>query len=159
MDFYSFQASRPIQLSITDNPFTFATVRSLFNSSGDLLAFDDSSTPVKAGSASTSDSNIGTFVLPSAGTYFVSVGNAGASIPNYPDTSSCTGFGGLTSFWIRLRKQVANSVSDHHQRGRSRQFENGPFAPLSLKVTNPFRSVVVPKPYNESFSPGCRMPM
>jgi hypothetical protein len=96
VDFYSFQASGGIQLSITDNPFTFPTILSLYNSAGDLLAFDDSSTPLKPGSASTLDSYIGIFMLPSAGTYYVAVSNAGASIPNYPDTSSCTGFGSLT---------------------------------------------------------------
>jgi hypothetical protein len=96
VDFYSFHATEPLQLSITDNPFTFPTILSLFNSSGDLLAFDDSSTPLKPGSASTLDSFIGTFGLPSPGTYFLAVSNAGASIPSYPDTSSCTGFDTLT---------------------------------------------------------------
>jgi hypothetical protein len=69
---------------------------SLFNSAGNLLAFDDSSSPLKPGSASTNDSYIGTYLLPAPGTYYVAVSNAGASIPNYPDTSSCTGFDALT---------------------------------------------------------------
>jgi hypothetical protein len=96
VDFYSFQGAGPVQLSITDNPFTFPTIMSLFNSAGNLLAFDDSSSPLKPGSASTNDSYIGTYLLPAPGTYYVAVSNAGASIPNYPDTSSCTGFNSLT---------------------------------------------------------------
>jgi hypothetical protein len=96
VDFYSFQASGDIQLSITDTPFTFPTILSLFDSTGALLAFDDSSTPAKPGSASTLDSYIGTYTLPSLATYYVAVSNAGASIPNYPDTSSCTSFDVLT---------------------------------------------------------------
>ena len=96
VDFYSFQASGDIQLSITDVPFTFPTILSLFDSTGSLLAFDDSSTPAKPGSASTLDSYIGTYTLPSLGTYYVAVTNAGASIPNYPDTSSCASFDSLT---------------------------------------------------------------
>ena len=96
IDFYSFTAQGPIQLSITDNPFTFPTVLSLFDSAGKLLAFDDVSTPKKPGSASTFDSYIGTYLLPSLGTYYVAVSNANASIPNYHDTSSCTGFDPIT---------------------------------------------------------------
>ncbi len=96
VDFYSFQARGPIQLSIADNPFTFSTIVSLFNSVGQLLAYDDSSTPLKPGSVSTNDSFVGLYTLPSQGTYYVAVSNAGASIPNYPDTSSCTDFNTLT---------------------------------------------------------------
>ena len=92
VDFYSFQGAGPVQFSITDNPYTFSTVLSLFDSSGDLLAYDDSSDPLKPGSASTNDSYIGTYTLPTPGTYYIAVSNAGASIPVYPDTSSCTGF-------------------------------------------------------------------
>ncbi len=96
VDFYSFTAQGPIQLSITDNPFTFPTILSLFDGTGKLMAFDDSSTPLKPGSASTLDSYIGTYLLPSFGTYYVAVSNAGASIPNYPDTSSCSAFDAIT---------------------------------------------------------------
>ncbi len=52
--------------------------------------------PVRPGSVSTNVSYIGTFTLPSAGTYYVAVGSANASVPSYPDTSSCTGFDVLT---------------------------------------------------------------
>lgn len=96
VDFYKFQASGPVQFSITDTPTTFPTIVSVFDSTGRLLAFDDSSTPLKPGSASTVDSYVGTLNLAPFGTYYVSVSNAGASIPNYPDTSSCTGFDTLT---------------------------------------------------------------
>lgn len=96
IDFYSFAAQGPIELSITNNPFTFPTILSLFDSTGKLLAFDDSSTPLKPGSASTLDSYIGSFLLPSLGTYYVAVSNANASIPNYPDTSSCADFTPIT---------------------------------------------------------------
>jgi hypothetical protein len=95
VDFYSFFAGGPLQLSITDTPFTFPTILSLFDSTGKLLAFDDVSTPAKPGSASTLDSYIN-YLLPSFGTYYVAVSSAGASIPNYPDTSSCTSFNPLT---------------------------------------------------------------
>jgi phospholipase C len=83
-------------LSIVNNPFTFPTILSLFDSSGRLLAFGDVSTPLKPGSASTNDSYIGSYTLLFPGRYFVAVSNAGASIPGYPDTSSCTSFDQLT---------------------------------------------------------------
>src|SRR5262249_36112094 len=75
VDFYSFNAFGTLQLSIVNNPFTFSTVLSLFDASGDLLAFDDVSTPLKPGSASTNDSYIGSYNLPAPGTYFVAVSN------------------------------------------------------------------------------------
>ena len=95
VDFYSFTGSGPIQLAITDIPFTFSTIVSLYNSSGSLLGFSASSAPLKPGSVSTNDSYFGTFVLPATGMYFVAVTSADASVPNFPDTSSCTGFGTL----------------------------------------------------------------
>ena len=96
VDFYSFSGSGTLELSISDTPFTFPTIVSLFDSTGALLAYDDTSDPVRPGSVSTSDSYIGTFTLPGAGTYYVAVGSANASVPSYPDTSSCTGFDALT---------------------------------------------------------------
>ncbi len=96
VDFYSFVASGSLQLSITDVPYTFATIVSLFNSAGQLLAYDDSSTPLKPGSVSTNDSFVGLFTLPNPGLYYVAVTSADFSIPNYPDTSSCSGFNVLT---------------------------------------------------------------
>jgi hypothetical protein len=96
VDFYSFTASGALEVGISDSPFTFPTIVSLFDSTGALLAYDDSSDPVRPGSVSTDDSYIGTFILPSRGTYYVAVSAANASIPNYPDTSSCTGFDVLT---------------------------------------------------------------
>jgi hypothetical protein len=96
VDFYSFTGNGALEISISDTPFTFPTIVSLFDSTGALLAYDDTSDPVRPGSVSTNDSYIGAFTLPNPGTYYVAVGSANGSVPSYPDTSSCTSFDVLT---------------------------------------------------------------
>jgi hypothetical protein len=73
VDFYSFSTGGGGALfDIDNNPFTFDTVVSLFNSSGTLIAFGDDSDPADSGTANSLDSFVGTIVLP-AGNYFVTV--------------------------------------------------------------------------------------
>jgi hypothetical protein len=97
VDIYSaLSGSGPVQIAITDIPFTFSTIISLFDSTGTLLGFSASSAPLKPGSASTNDSYFGTFMVPAAGLYYLAVTSADASTPNFPDTSSCSSFGTLT---------------------------------------------------------------
>jgi hypothetical protein len=95
VDFYSFQGRGPVQIGISDPAFTFSTILSLFDSGGHLLAFNMSSDPVRPGSASSDDSYIGTYILPSLGTYYVAVSSMSTGL-TLPDTSSCSGFDTLT---------------------------------------------------------------
>ena len=78
VDFFSFTAAGgQVYFDIDNDPYTFDTFLSLFDSNGMLLAFDDDS-PLDPGSAlnpfgNARDAFIGVFTLPSAGTYYVAV--------------------------------------------------------------------------------------
>lgn len=83
VDFYSFSALAGNILIDVDNDntgsfFPLSTVLSLFDSTGMLIAYstDDHGDPGSTSQFST-DSFIGTFVLPSSGTYFLAVSTIG----------------------------------------------------------------------------------
>jgi PEP-CTERM motif/Bacterial pre-peptidase C-terminal domain len=83
VDFYSFVTSVAslAYFDIDDNPFSFDTMISLFNSAGTLIGFDDDSDPADPGSQSSLDSFLGVISLPSAGTYYVAV----TQFANFPN--------------------------------------------------------------------------
>ena len=78
VDFFSFTAaSGQVYFDIDNDPYTFDTFLSLFDSTGKLLAFDDDS-PLDPGSAlnpfvNAFDAFVGVFTLPGPGTYYVAV--------------------------------------------------------------------------------------
>jgi len=89
VDYYQFSFCNEDTSFIADmdnTPFTFDTILSLFDSDGTLIAFDDDTSPVDAGSASVLDSFIGQITLP-PGTYFVAVSQF-ANFPNADNTCS-----------------------------------------------------------------------
>jgi hypothetical protein len=90
VDFYSFTApGGSLLLDIDNDPFTFDTMVSLFNSAGTLIAFDDDSFPEDPGTAFGGDSFIGTYTLPGPGTYYVAV----SQFPNFPTAADCVSSG------------------------------------------------------------------
>jgi hypothetical protein len=142
VDFYRFQGSGILQLSITDIPYTFAPIVSLFDSTGRLLAYDDSSTPLKPGSVSTNDSYVGAFTLPGSGTYYAAVSSADASIPNYPDSSSCTG----TAALVRPDGGFGGFATTGCAAPSSSFFLNGPQPANALAYTLQIAQTAVPEP-------------
>lgn len=85
VDFYSFflLTSANVNIDIDNNPFTFDTVLSLFNSSGTLIAYDDDTSSGDAGSESGLDSFLGTLTL-APGTYYIAI----SKFANFPTASS-----------------------------------------------------------------------
>ena len=76
VDFFSFQANGgTVSFDIDNDPFTFDTFLSLFDSNGTLIALDDDSdsNPLDPGTEVYTDSFLGEFTLPSAGTYYIAV--------------------------------------------------------------------------------------
>lgn len=84
VDFYSFTVGKThnrVFLDIDDDPFTFDTMLSLFDSSGTLIGFDDDSFPLDPGSEFELDSFLGTIRL-APGTYYIAV----SEFANVPST-------------------------------------------------------------------------
>jgi len=83
VDFFRFFASGGRVLLDMDNSSpTFDPLVALFDSNGTLLAYDDDSA-LDNGSVNTIDSFVGSFVLPSTGSYYVAVSES----PNFPTTA------------------------------------------------------------------------
>ena len=88
VDFFSFRVlGGAVFFDIDNDPFTFNTVLSLFDSGGTLLVLADDSSPVDIGSASTLDSFLGVYALPGPGTYYVAV----SKYSNLPNAFPCPG--------------------------------------------------------------------
>jgi hypothetical protein len=92
VDIYAFTATGgEVFFDIDDNPFTFDTLLSFFDSTGTLIGYNDDSGPVDPGSQFANDSFLGVLPLPSGlGTYYIAV----SAFPNIP--VALLG-GGLTS--------------------------------------------------------------
>lgn len=74
VDFFAFAATGPkVYFDIDNDPSTFDTILSLFDSTGTLLAYGDDSFPADPGSALETDSFLGVYDLPGPGTYFIAV--------------------------------------------------------------------------------------
>ena len=77
VDFFSFDGSGRVYFDIDNDPFTFDTMLSLFNSAGTLIGFGDDSCPADPGSTTVTDlcpdSFLGVFTLPAPGLYFIAV--------------------------------------------------------------------------------------
>jgi hypothetical protein len=83
VDFFSFVSSGgQVYFDIDNTPATFDPIIALFNSGGTLLGWSDDS-PADPGSASTLDSFLGVFTLPSAGIYYLAV----SENANFPTTA------------------------------------------------------------------------
>lgn len=83
VDFFSFVSpGGQVYFDIDNTPATFDPIIALFNSGGTLLAWSDDS-PADPGSASTLDSFLGVFTLPTAGTYYLAV----SQNANFPTTA------------------------------------------------------------------------
>ncbi len=90
IDFYSFLGvgGSSTYFDIDDNPFTFDSIVSLFDSNGTLLAYDDDSGN-DPGSASGLDTFLGVYNLPSTQTYF-------AAVTRFPNFANASGSGTQT---------------------------------------------------------------
>ncbi|MCC6677596.1 MAG: PPC domain-containing protein [Phycisphaerales bacterium] len=77
VDFYSLQTGPgPVYFDI-DGASGFDTYLALFDSAGTLLGDADDSFPPDAGSASDLDAFLGSYEIPSAGTYYIAVSRSG----------------------------------------------------------------------------------
>jgi hypothetical protein len=101
VDFFSFSATGGAVYFDMDNiPFNFDPIVSLFDSLGNLLAYNDDSAG-DPGSVHPWDAFLGVYTLPGPGTYFVTV----TEFANFPSVISDTGiltrpdgaFGGFTA--------------------------------------------------------------
>lgn len=103
VDFYRIQANAgQLVLDIDNNPFTFDTVVSLFDASGNLLTNNDDS-PVDAGSVSSLDSFL-TYTISNGGTYYVSVSQ-------FPNRNAATGnTGAASNLPYRLEVSLQNGA-------------------------------------------------
>jgi hypothetical protein len=77
VDIYSFNAGTGAALfDVDNNPSAGQVGLALFNAGGTLIGFSDASNPADAGSANgNADPFLGTFLLPSPGTYYLAVFN------------------------------------------------------------------------------------
>jgi hypothetical protein len=145
VDFYSFTtAGGGALFGIDNDPFTFDTILSLFDSSGTLIAFDDDSPPEDPGTDSSTDSFIGVITL-TAGTYYVAVSEFGnfpsevlAGVTTGPPlTRPDGGFGGFP-------------VTAGATPGNSSFPESGPDGPLDytlhISLENVAGGGVIPEP-------------
>ena len=82
VDFFGFTVSGAslAYFDIDNDPFTFDSIVSLFDSVGTLIGLDDDSFPADPGSASGGDAFLGVISLPVAGTYYVAV----SGFANFP---------------------------------------------------------------------------
>jgi hypothetical protein len=94
VDFYSFvtSAASLAYFDIDNDPFSFDTIVSLFNSAGTLIGYDDDSGPADPGTQSALDSFLGVISLPSAGTYYLAV-------TQFANFATATGSGVETSLF------------------------------------------------------------
>jgi hypothetical protein len=77
VDFFEFTTpGGQAMFDIDNDPFTFNTILSLFNSDGTLIAFGDDSFHADAGSESADDAFLGVITL-SPGTYYIAVSEFG----------------------------------------------------------------------------------
>lgn len=95
VDFFSFAglAGELVYFDVDDSPRTIDTILSLFSGNGTLLAFDDDFDFADPGSASVSDSFLGTITLPATGTYFLAV----SAFANFPAQRFAPGLITLTA--------------------------------------------------------------
>jgi hypothetical protein len=83
IDFYQFMTTGgTAYFDIDDDPFTFDTILSLFDSMGTLIAYDDDSFPEDPGTAFGFDSFLGAIVLAPGG-YYLAV----TQFANFPTTN------------------------------------------------------------------------
>jgi len=75
VDFFSFTSpgAAKVYFDVDNDPTSFDTILSLFDSTGTLLAYDDDSVPADPGSQLDTDSFLGVYDLPGAGTYFIAL--------------------------------------------------------------------------------------
>lgn len=101
VDFYSFSTlGGGVLFDIDNNPFSFDTIVSLFNSSGTLIAYDDDSGG-DLGTQSGLDSLLGVITL-APGTYYAAVSqyNNFANAANFVARSQINGPGGFFGGWL-----------------------------------------------------------
>ncbi len=105
IDFFSFQTGVGTgYFDIDNDPFTFDSILSLFDSTGTLLAYGDDSDPVDPGSAVNLDVNgsvdafLGTYTFTQAGTYYIVVTdfNGDGVSTNFPNAAFVDPAGVLT---------------------------------------------------------------
>jgi hypothetical protein len=74
VDFFAFQTGAGTgYFDIDNDPETFDSILSLFDSSGTLIAYDDDSSPEDPGTAFATDAFLGTYTFTQPGTYYVAV--------------------------------------------------------------------------------------
>ena len=88
VDFYSFTATGgSVYFDIDNDPFTFDTTLSLFDSAGTLIAFSDDSFPQDPGTEDGFDAFLGVYALPAGpGSYYLAVSRS----PNIPSSIGCS---------------------------------------------------------------------